>query len=464
MNSKRLMVIGAGPGGFTAALEAAASRWSVTLINDGPLGGACTNRGCIPSKYFLTRAKQTAEALALKNNGVEFRLEKIRMRALTEGKDAVVDTLRSRMQQALKAGKIRFLQGRAQLTGTHAAQIITSGASERVEADAVILASGSSPVIPKRFPTHSAIFTSDTLFDISYLPAHLVVVGGGYIGAELACAFQGLGSKVTLIEKEPRLFPSQLEFESASALMIRLFEKRGMTVWTGTEVEHISPISDQHVQLRCSNGQTLDANAVLLAIGRRPALDTLGLENAGVKVENGRILVNAARQTSSPHIYAIGDLASALPLAHTASHEAHVAIEHLNGHAVTLDYSRIPKVVYTWPEMAAVGLTEKEALAKGITPRLDRYHVLANSKALVEGEPEGVWLIVSDSLTRKILGGQIVGPHATELIHMISLAIQGGLTTTDVASTVFAHPTLAEGFGELMIRSAASTKSAPSSS
>ncbi len=457
MSSKSLIIIGGGPGGYAAALEAARHKCRVTLIEQQDVGGTCLNRGCIPSKFFLSKSKQLADALHLAESGIQVRLEQIRIRALLDQKNTVVSTLRQRMEQALKTAAVERLTGQARLVSPTDVEILTAfQPAQKRSADAIILATGSTPVVPKTFPTVPSIFNSNTIFDLNYLPSHLVVLGGGYIGCELACAFQGLGSKVTLIEKEPRLLATQPEFEAAGSLLHRAFEKRGMTVWTRTELLSVTPVDDQRLRLHCSNGETFEANALLLALGRAPNVQPLNLEKIGLPLENGKLKVNASMQTSIPSIYAVGDIVSPLPLAHVASREAEIAVAHILGEKRSISYSDIPRCIYTWPEAAAVGMTEEQAKQSGAQVRVDRYHLAASSKAMVEQETEGFWMILSEEKTHKILGGLIVGPHATELIHLLALSLRAGLKAQDILETVFAHPTLAEGFQEAMARSLAS--------
>jgi len=446
MSAKSLIVIGSGPGGYAAALEGAQRGLSVTLVDAQEMGGTCLNRGCIPSKFFLSHAQPAAGTF-------------IPILQLVQQKDAVLTILRQRMEQAAKSANVQRITGNATLVSPHEVDVATLVRKEHLKADSIVLATGSAPIAPSAFPKHPAVFTSDTIFAIDYLPAHLVVVGGGYIGSELACAFQGLGSKVTLIEKEKALLATQPEFQVAAPVLQRSFEKRGMTVWTGTEVKSVVGSDPKKLLVTCSNGETIEANALLLALGRRPNVQGLGLEAAGIALKENRIQVNESMQTSVPSIYAIGDLVSPLPLAHTAAKEAESAIRHLMGEkSEPLNYAAIPRCIYTQPEAAAIGLSETQAQALGHKTRIDRYHFAANSKAMIEGDTEGFWMILSDADTRKILGAMIVGPHATELIHLIALSLRAGLTTADVAETVFAHPTLSEGFQEAMRRSVSTTR------
>jgi dihydrolipoamide dehydrogenase len=453
-----LIIVGGGPGGYAAALDAVSRGMRVTLVERERVGGTCTHRGCIPSKFFLSAAKRTADATHLAEDGINFRLESIQPELLFQKKDAVVTTLYQRMEKALKSSALDFIAGEARLLSGTKVEIKTDAGPVTREADAIVLATGTDPFIPKMFPSSPAIMTSTGILDLKYLPSHLVVLGGGYIGCELACAFHGFGCKVTLIEKETRLLGAQPEFEAASTILQRSFEKRGMTVWTRTEITDVKAIETNRLNITCSNGEQFEANALLLALGRRPNTEALNLQAAGIAVQNGRPQVNASMQTTTSSIYAIGDLVSPLPLAHVATREAQVAVAHIAGETNSINYSAIPRCVYTWPEAAAVGLTEQQAREAGFEPRVDRYHLAASSKAMVEQETEGLWMIISDAKTHKILGGQIVGQNATELIHLISLSLQAGLTAQDVLKSVFAHPSLAEGYPEALWRSLQNSK------
>lgn len=450
MPIQSLIIIGGGPGGYAAALEASRRKIATTLIERSEVGGTCLNRGCIPSKYFLSQGKLVADLASSSDASRQVPS----MEHLLKRKGEIVGTLRQRMEQALKSQAVTRIQGTGRLLSPRQVEVtLADGSRNTLEADAILLAAGTAPVRPAAFPVHPAIFDSTTLLDIPYLPSHLVVLGGGYIGSELACAFQGLGSKVTLIEKEPRLLPTQPEFEAAGGVIQRALEKRGMTVWTGTTVDAVEPMDERRLRIRCSNGESFEANALLLALGRRADFSALGLASAGLS-EKGPLTVNSAMQTPVPSIYAIGDLVSPVPLAHVASKEGEIAVAHMAGEKTEpLSYPSMPRCVYTWPEAAAVGLTETQAKDAGYQPRLDRYHFAASAKALVEEQSEGFWVIISDTASGKVLGGQIVGAHATELIHLIALSIKGGLTVAQLADTVFAHPSLSEGLGEAMNRS-----------
>jgi len=429
-------------------MEAARRGLRVTLVERQTLGGTCVNRGCIPSKYFLSKANFFSQRPGEEPPSV--------MAHLQRQKNAIVDTLRQRMQQALKSSRITWAAGSARIASSHSIELTApDGRRATLEADFLLLAAGTQPLKPKMFPDHAAVLDSTSALDLDQAPARLVVLGGGYIGCELACAFQGLGSQVTLIEKEPRLLPAQSEFEAASMILQRAFEKRNLRVWTGTAVHAVVPQDERRLQISCSNGETLEADALLLALGRAPRWEELGLEQAGLSLTGGRLSVNGQMQTAAASVYAIGDLVSPVPLAHVAAREGEIAVAHMCGENQTIDYTQIPRCVYTWPEAAAVGLTEAQARQAGYTPRTDRYHFAANAKALVEEQAEGFWAVVSEADGGKILGAQIVGAHATELIHLVSLSLKAGLRAQDIADTVFAHPTLSEGFPEAMKRSRA---------
>lgn len=447
MPPKSLIVIGAGPGGYAAALEASRRGVSVTLVDAQEVGGTCLNRGCIPSKFLLAQAKPAGADASLAR--------------LMERKNAILSTLRQRLEQASRAAAVQWVQGTARLASPHQVEVSGPAGASRHEADAIILATGSTPFKPSLFPAHPAIYDSTSLLSIDRIPGHLIVVGGGYIGCELACAFNALGSKVTLIEKEASLLATQPEFKPAVPILKRSFEKRGITVWTATEVLACEAKDARRVRLTCSNKETIETDVVLLAIGRSPNSSSLNLEAAGIKVEKGRPVVNENFQTSVAHIYAIGDLVGRLPLAHAATHEAEAVVKHLFGEKMSAAYDLMPRCIYTFPEAAAVGQTEHDlqSLGKTIpaaTPpdgslRTVRYFFAANARAMVEEETEGLWSICVDEKDR-LRGGLIVGPQATELIHLIELAVYAKFTRADVAKMVFAHPTLAEGFREAMAR------------
>jgi dihydrolipoamide dehydrogenase len=459
LSSKSILIIGGGPGGYAAALEAAQRKFAVTLLENQQVGGTCTNRGCIPSKFLLSKAKQYADAMRLAENGIRLRLESIEAETLFRNQAGVVGTLRQRMESALKSAAVEFISGTARMLSAQEVEIVTATGTLKRRADAIILATGTEPVMPASFPASPAIVNSTTALALNQIPAHMVVLGGGYIGCELACAFHGLGSKVTLIEREARLMPTQPEFEAAATILQRSFEKRGMTVWTRTELKKVTPIDSQRVALECSNGEHFEANALLVAVGRAPALANLNLPAAGVTLENGRLKVDRSMRTNVPSIYAIGDLVSPVPLAHVATREGQIAVAHIAEEAKTLDYSAVPRCVYTWPEAAAVGMTEAQARDAGFQPRVDRYHLAGSSKAMVEQETEGLWMLVSDSVTHKVLGAQIVGAHATELIHLVSISLQAGLSAEKLLEIVFAHPSVAESFQEALYRSMAKSRS-----
>jgi dihydrolipoamide dehydrogenase len=437
MPPKSLIVIGAGPGGYAAALEAARRGLTVTLIDTEEMGGTCLNRGCVPSKFFLAQAKHAGG-----NRSVSH---------LMEQKNTILSTLRQRMEQASRSASVTWVQGTARLVSTHQVEVSGPGGVSQYQADFIILATGSSPIKPALFPVHPAILDSTSLLSIDRIPKHLVVVGGGYIGCELACAFNGLGSKVTLIEKEASLLATQPEFKPAVPILKRSFEKQGITVRFSTEVLSCEIKDKQQIRLVCSNKETIESDAVLVAIGRTPNSSSLNLESAGITIERGRPVVDDNLRTSVPHIYAIGDLVGRLPLAHTATKEAEVAIAHIVGDDLLTTYDLMPRCIYTFPEAAAVGRTEYQVQSL----RTIRYFFAGNARAMTEDETDGFWAISVDKDVDRIQGGLIVGPQATELIHLIELAVYAKFTRADIARMVFAHPTLAEGFREAMARSLA---------
>ena len=443
--SKRLVVIGAGPGGYTAAFRAADLGMEVTLIERHPnLGGVCLNVGCIPSKALLHAAKLITEAQDMASHGVVFGKPTIDTANLRQWKNSVVGRLTSGLAQLAKQRKVKVMQGTASFEGPN--QLRVDGeTSEWINFDQAILATGSRSVKLPFLPEDARVMYSTEALEISQIPEQLLIMGGGVIGMEMATLYAALGSRVSVVEMADQLLPG------ADADLVRplqkITEKREFTYHLGTKVTAVEPtLKGLVVTLSNAQGtQRLTYDRVLVAVGRRPNSDTLNLDKANVQVDNrGLIPVDRQLRTHQSHIFAIGDLIAGPMLAHKASHEGKIAAEAAAGHKAYNDIRVIPAVCYSDPEVAWTGLTEREAKAQGLDVGKGVFPWAANGRSLGMGRDEGLTKMLFDKKTDRLLGAAAVGPNAGDLIGELSLAIEMGCVAEDIALTVHAHPTLSE--------------------
>ncbi len=454
---RHIAILGAGPGGYVAAIRAAQLGARVTVVEREALGGVCLNWGCIPSKALLSvvelgdKAKKAAD-MGL-NLGGPLSYDLARMVAR---KNKVVDGLVKGIATLFKTWGVEHVAGQGRLLDARTLSVAKADGSEtRIQADAVVIATGSSwPNLPL-FPIDGTqIVTSKQALDATSIPASMLIVGGGVEGCEFASLYSGLGTQVTIVELLPRLLP--LEDEDVSAFMERELKKRGVTICTGTTVEQVSRQADS-VTAALKNGTTVTAAQLLVSVGRGFNSRGIGLEQVGVQVgRRGEIPVNDRLETNVPGIYAIGDVTGVAMLAHVASAQGKVAVENIMGHNRLIAYDVIPAGIFTLPEVGRVGLTEQQAKARsaegGGKPEQDvkvgRFRYAGLGKAQGTGETAGFFKLVADGPTGKVLGAHIVGAHAADLIHEAALAMQAGATVTTMAETIHAHPTLAEGLME----------------
>jgi dihydrolipoamide dehydrogenase len=439
----QVVVIGAGPGGYTAAFRAADLGMQVILIEKHPvLGGVCLNVGCIPSKALLHAAKVIDEAEAMSEHGIRFGKPEIDADGLRDWKNQVVGRLTGGLTQLAKQRKVQVIQATATFGSPRHLELDNG---ETVGFDHCIIAAGSEPMMLPGIPDDPRIMDSTGALELDPIPERLLVVGGGIIGLEMACVYSSLGTKVTVVELMDQLMPG------TDPDLVRPFVKfvkpRYENILLGTRVSSMQASSAGIDVLfekgEETTGETFDK--VLVSIGRRANGDKLGVDKAGVAVdERGIIKVNKQMQTNVPHIYAIGDLAGGPMLAHKATHEAKVAAEVAAGEKVAFDARTIPSVAYTDPEVAFVGLTETQAKAEGIAYEKAQIPWAASGRALALGRPEGFTKLLFDKSTGRILGGGIVGPNAGDLIAEIGLAVEMGADATDVSLTIHPHPTLSE--------------------
>ncbi|GAB4483684.1 MAG: dihydrolipoyl dehydrogenase [Thermodesulfovibrionales bacterium] len=445
----KIAVLGAGPGGYVAAIRAAQLGASVTVIEDAEVGGTCLNWGCIPTKTLIASTEALGRARDLGRFGIELNgTVAPNMSAIVGRKNKVVATLVKGIRGLFKSHGVSLVPGRGTLLSSREISVAgPDGAASTVSADRIIIATGSRPAVIPAFPFDGAdIISSTEALDLTTIPSSLLIVGAGVIGCEFACIFRELGTEVTLVEPLPR--PVATEDEEISELLVREFKKKKIRLLTGVKVERANT-GPGGVHAVLSDGRELDAAKMLVSVGRTFNSSGIGLEHAGVGIgARGEIPVNDRMETNVPDVYAVGDVTGRMMLAHTASAAGSVAARNAMGQEARLDLGTVPSAIFTSPEIASVGLREHQAAERGINVRTGRFPFRGLGKAHAMDEIAGFVKIIADASTDRILGAHIIGPHASDLIHEAALAIRAGLRVQDVINTIHAHPTLAEGFFE----------------
>ncbi len=442
-----VVVLGAGPGGYTAAFRAADLGKKVVLIErHATLGGVCLNVGCIPSKALLHAARVVTEAEEMSHSGIEFGKPKIDIDKLRGWKDAVVGRLTKGLVALAKQRKVTILQGVGKFESPNEIAVETAAGVKRVSFDYCIIAAGSRVARIPGFPYEDArLMDSTGALELTDIPRRLLVIGGGIIGLEMACVYDALGAKVTVVEMAEGLIPGA-DRDLIRPLAKRI-EKRYEAIYLNTKVAKLEPKAEG--LLATFEGEVKPQqqmfNRVLLAVGRRPNGADIGAERAGVAVdERGYIAVDKQQRSNVAHIFAVGDVCGEPMLAHKATHEAKVAAETIAGHKVAFDAMTIPSVAYTDPEVAWMGLTETEAKKQGIAYDKASFPWAASGRALSIGRDEGVTKLLYDQATKRILGAGIVGVNAGELIAELVLALEMGADMEDIGLSIHPHPTLSE--------------------
>lgn len=447
----RVLIIGGGPGGYVAAIRASQLGASVTLVEQGKIGGACLNVGCIPTKALLHAASYVNTAQDAERCGVHLKLERVDFAAVQAHKDSIVKQLTGGVAGLLRANQVKVIEGTARLTGAEAVSVRNpDGGTMCIEADRIILATGSAPVLPPVEGLRESAYAIDSAgaLALTEIPKRLLVIGGGVIGAELAAAFRSFGSETTIVEALPRLAPS-LDGEM-SQLLLETLRKQGITVYTDSRVVRVTdtPGGAEALVRTPAGTQTLVADQVLAAVGRRPATSSLNLDGAGIRHTGGRIEVNERMETNVRGVYAIGDCANAVMLAHVASAQGEVAAENAMGGNAVYSPLTCPSCIYTFPEFAAVGLTEEAAKAKAIPYRMGRFPLRANGRALIQNGGCGMVKVIVGDAMDEVLGVHICGPGAAELIGACAAYIGLEATAEEIIGTVHAHPTVSEAVRE----------------
>jgi dihydrolipoamide dehydrogenase len=445
----KLAIIGAGPGGYVAALKAAQLGAEVTVIEDIEVGGTCLNRGCIPTKALVASAEVLHKAKNLEDYGIDFKGEiSPNLSKIMERKNKVVMTQVKVIRALFKSWGVNLIEGRGILTASDSIEVAKKdGSKESISADKIIIATGSRPARIPIFPFDGeTVLTSDDALNLKTIPKSIIIVGAGVIGCEFACIFRELGAEVTIVEMVQRAVST--EDPEISEILEKELKKKKIKLLTGVKVDRVEKREDGiHVHL--ADGKELSAGNLLVSIGRSLNTENMGIETLGiVKGQRGEILVNERMETNVKGIYAIGDITGTIMLAHTASKQGIVAACNACEKEKKYDSAVVPAAIFTSPEIGSVGLREHQAEEKGLKIKTGHFQFRGLGKAHAMGEIAGMIKVIADAETDKVLGVHIIGPHASDLVHEGALAIKAGLTVKEVADMIHAHPTLAEGLME----------------
>ena len=443
----RFLVVGAGPAGTSAASTAAALGAEVTLVEDSIVGGAAHLFDCIPSKTMVAtsvrmQAIRNAEDLGIVDLGAGIDLERLaqRIRTITSG-------LSRRSVELLESQGVDILSARGRFTGPNRAVATVGGCEVEIEFDAALVSTGSKPMVPPWAPVDGErILTTRHAYDLASPPEHLVVIGSGVTGVEMVHIFESLGSRVSLLVSRHQVLPHR-DAEVAAALEADFLDRR-VALLKGARAVDIER-SAAGVVVHVEDGRRVEGSHALLAVGSVPLTAGLGLEEAGVAVDRGRIVVDSYQRTSAPHIYAAGDVTGQMPLSSVAAMQGRKLARHATGHPETaIDYSKAAQAIFTEPEIASVGLEEADAAAEGRKVRITKVPFSANPRSAIHGSTRGFVKVVSDPATRVVLGGTIVGHRASELIGILALATQGKIKVRTLVETLMVHPTLSESIAD----------------
>lgn len=442
-----LVIIGAGPGGYEAAIEAANMGMKVALVEKDKLGGTCLNRGCIPTKTLMHTADLVRDFAHASSIGVNIEGWQVDAAKMQERKNEVLDTLRSGIAALMKKGKVDVIEGHGVIEGTGKVRV----GDELLETENIMIATGSKTFVPPIEGVDTpGVVTSDELLDkADGIYEHLVIVGGGIIGMEFASLYAALGTKVTVIEALDRVLAPLDKEISQNVKMIG--KKRGMDIHAKSMVEKFEAGENGNVVTYYREKDELksvESDGALVCIGRRPNTDGLFAEGVSVDMEKGKILVNDKYQTSMEGVYAIGDVIGGVMLAHMATAEGRAAVAVMNGKEFTTNMNVVPSCVYTNPEIATVGITADEAKTAGRDVVTKKYIMSANGKSVLSAQERGFIKVVADAESKKILGAQMMCARATDMIGELALAIVNELTLEEVANLIHPHPTFVEGIGE----------------
>ncbi|HHT96820.1 MAG TPA: dihydrolipoyl dehydrogenase [Clostridiales bacterium] len=442
-----LIVIGSGPGGYIAAIKASQLGMKVAIIENREIGGTCLNRGCIPTKTLMHSSNTYAktlemECLGINITGVSFDFEKIHQR-----KDKIIIDLRSGIDKLVKSNKVEVIKATATIQKDMYVKIYNNEMEETIKSNKILIATGSKPaIIPIEGINNKNVLTSDDLLaKTDGLYKKLLIVGGGVIGVEFATIYRELGADVTILEGQDRILP-QMDKEISRTLTMSL-KKKGINIITSANVEKIMKNSDSSLSCHYSykdKEEVETSDGILIAVGRVSNTENLLSDEVLLEMDGRSIKVDDNFETSIDNIYAIGDVVKGMQLAHLASAQGIVAVEHMNKCEVSINLNVVPSCIYTNPEIASVGITQDEAKAKGIKVKVGKFPMLANSKTMISSDERGYIKVIFDDETDKIIGADIISPRATDMIGEMAMAIVNGLTSKQIKAVVRPHPTYEE--------------------
>ncbi|MBU5266513.1 dihydrolipoyl dehydrogenase [Virgibacillus proomii] len=439
------LVVGAGPGGYVAAIRAAQLGQKVTIADKGALGGVCLNVGCIPSKALIQAGHLAVHARGNEELGIKTENVSIDFSKVQEWKGSVVKKLTSGVQGLLKGNKVDIVKGEVYFVDKNTVKIMDDKKSQTYTFNNCIIATGSRPIEIPGFKFSDRVLDSTGALNLKEIPKKMVVIGGGYIGTELGTAYANFGTEVTVLEGTKDILGG-FEKQMRQVVKKRL-KNKNVTIITEAMAKGVEESKDGVKVTYEVNGksETVEADYVLVTVGRRPNTDELGLEQVGIEMDDrGLIKINKQCRTNFDNIYAIGDVVSGMPLAHKASYEGKVAAEAISGEKAEIDYIGMPAVVFSEPELATVGYTEQEAKDAGFDVKAAKFPFAANGRALSLNDSDGFMKLITRKEDGLVIGAQIAGPNASDMIAELGLAIEAGMTAEDIALTIHAHPTLGE--------------------
>jgi dihydrolipoamide dehydrogenase len=442
-----VVIIGSGPGGYVAAIRAAQLGLKTALVEkDKRLGGTCLHRGCIPTKSLLYTAELYSHITHAAEFGIDLKDPVINWAQAQKHKDKVVTKGAGGIDFLMKKNKVTVIKGHGRIAGRNKVEIQGEAGKQLVETKHTILATGS---VPKSLPNvkvdHKRVLNSDSVLELDRIPKSIMVLGAGAVGVEFASIFNHCGSETSIVEYLPHLLP--IEDEDCSKELEKIYKRRKINFELGAMVEKVE-VTDKGVRVTMAIGKemkTLEAELLLSAVGRSPVTEDIGLDKTSIKAERGFIKTDTMMRTTEPGVYAIGDIVPTPMLAHVASAEGILAVEHIAGKdPQPINYDRVPSATYCYPEVASVGLTEKKAKERGYEVKVGVFPFSAITKASISDEGLGMVKVVSEKKYDEVLGIHLVGPHATELLAEACIALRLESTTEEIARTMHAHPTLSE--------------------